>query len=65
MRAIRDHFRQKTAASHLRQIVKTASPLLSNDNHLETVTQALEEKLEQFQQDVKVGKFSNRTLATP
>lgn len=59
LRRIRDWTRQKAAASELLQVSQNVRPLLSKDSHIESMTVALEEKLEQFKQDVQSGLFAS------
>lgn len=54
----RDWIRQKKAASQLAEIAKTARPILSNDTQIERLTVELEQRLQQFKDDIKSGYFS-------
>lgn len=57
IRVVRDRFRQKRASTALRQVTMNQLPFLSQDSCIETLTDQLEERLYQFQQDVKNGLF--------
>lgn len=59
LRRSRDWIRQKAAAAELLKVTQTVRPLLSKDDHIESVTVALEEKIEKFKRDVQAGLFVN------
>lgn len=50
-RLVRDWFRQKQSASQLLNVAKTVHPNLSSDIKLETLTQEMYTRLQQFQQE--------------
>ncbi|MEL6352991.1 MAG: polysaccharide pyruvyl transferase family protein [Cyanobacteria bacterium J06627_28] len=58
VRVVRDRLRQQKASKALQQTAATQSPCLSQDAVIERLTERLEEKLHQFQQDIKRGKFA-------
>ncbi|MEQ9233297.1 polysaccharide pyruvyl transferase family protein [Coleofasciculus sp. E2-BRE-01] len=60
-RLARDWIRQKSAASQLIRIAKSVRPTLSSDTHIENVTVELEERLQQFRNDVEAGYFTSCT----
>jgi succinoglycan biosynthesis protein ExoV len=57
-RTIRDWNRQKEAAQSLKQAAISQSPVLSKDSRIKMLTNQLEEKLQEFKQDVENGVFS-------
>ncbi|GFE68170.1 polysaccharide pyruvyl transferase family protein [Chroococcus sp. FPU101] len=57
VRQVRDWLRQKQVMSEFLKIVQTVKPTLSKDDRTEQLTRQTEDKLEQFKQDVKEGKF--------
>lgn len=57
VRSARDWIRQKKAALELTRIAKHSHPTLSSDTQIEQLTVKLEEKLQQFKNDVKAGYF--------
>jgi succinoglycan biosynthesis protein ExoV len=57
IRSVRDRIRQHSAGKALRQVAMNQPTYLSKDSCIETLTVQLEEKLYQFQQDVKSGLF--------
>lgn len=57
-RTIRDWNRQKEAAQALKQAAISQSPVLSKDSRIEMLTNQLEDKLQDFKQDVEKGVFS-------
>lgn len=57
VRLARDWVRQKLVALQLAQIAKNSHPTLSSDNHIEQLTVKLEERLQQFKNDVQAGYF--------
>lgn len=58
-RLVRDWLRQKSAASEIMRIAKTTQPQLSSDLEIERVTIELEERLQQFKNDVEAGYFDS------
>ncbi|HBE20149.1 MAG TPA: succinoglycan biosynthesis ketolase [Cyanobacteria bacterium UBA11149] len=56
-RLFRDWLRQKSAALEMLRIAKTTQPKLSSDLKIERVTIELEERLQQFKNDVEAGYF--------
>lgn len=59
LRRVRDWTLRKNAASELRHVSETVSPSLSQQNHIESLTVALEEKLNTFKEDVQAGLFAD------
>lgn len=59
LRRVRDLTLQKKSAAELLQVSKTTSPLLSKDSHIESLTVALEEKIDRFKYDFQTGLFVN------
>ncbi|MGB3636761.1 MAG: polysaccharide pyruvyl transferase family protein [Rivularia sp. (in: cyanobacteria)] len=59
IRLIRDKIRQRQASQALKQVAISQPSYLSEDSRIENLTQQLEEKLHQFQQDVKNGLFES------
>lgn len=49
--------KSKLAAMRLKQIIMTARPVLSDERHLESLTDELELRLEQFKRDCAAGRF--------
>ncbi|MBV6628288.1 MAG: polysaccharide pyruvyl transferase family protein [Rivularia sp. (in: Bacteria)] len=58
VRFVRDKIRQNKAAKALKQVALNQPSYLSDDSRIETLTNQLEEKLYQFQDDVKQGLFN-------
>ncbi len=57
IRSTRNWIRQKKAGRGLKKIAMSQTPFLSQDSCIESLTEQLEEKLYQFQQDIKNGLF--------
>lgn len=57
VRLVRDRIRQHKASQALKQVAMNQHSYLSEDSRIENLTQQLEEKLHQFQEDVKNGLF--------
>ncbi|WP_427160720.1 polysaccharide pyruvyl transferase family protein [Aliinostoc sp. HNIBRCY26] len=60
LRLARDWFRQKESASQLLNITKTVHPILSSDHKVESLTQEMYYRLQQFKQDWEQGVLSER-----
>ncbi|AFY55738.1 hypothetical protein Riv7116_3271 [Rivularia sp. PCC 7116] len=58
VRFFRDKIRQNKAAKTLKQVALNQPAYLSKDSRIESLTNQLEEKLYQFQDDVKQGLFN-------
>jgi len=57
MRSVRDRIRQQKAIISLKTVTKCQIPLLSQDSLIESLTNQLEERLNDFQSDVNSGLF--------
>lgn len=57
IRFFRDKIRQSRGSKALKQIAMNQPPYLSEDSRINILTEQLEEKLHQFQKDVKNGLF--------
>lgn len=57
LRQVQDWLRQKEATGAFTKIVKTVSPTLSSDAQIENLTVKMEQKLEEFKDDLASGKF--------
>jgi len=55
--------REDSITDRLKEIIQTTKPILAKDHHIETLTNRLEAKLEQFKSDVKAGSVFHRIAA--
>jgi succinoglycan biosynthesis protein ExoV len=60
-RFTRDWFRQQEAASQLLNITKTVNPSLSTDEKVETLTEEMYQRLQEFKEDLAKGCFIHST----
>ncbi|MEM9923587.1 MAG: polysaccharide pyruvyl transferase family protein [Cyanobacteria bacterium P01_D01_bin.50] len=58
IRFVRDKIRQSRGSKALKEIAMNQPPYLSKDSRIKILTEQLEEKLHQFQNDVKNGLFA-------
>ncbi|NJN90162.1 MAG: polysaccharide pyruvyl transferase family protein [Leptolyngbyaceae cyanobacterium RM1_406_9] len=58
VRTVRHWLRIRSAASRLKQLALRSRPILSSDDQIERLTVQLEERLQQFKDDVAAGYFA-------
>lgn len=61
LRALRDWGRHKVRVAELRRVLRDIKPILSRSSCIERLTTQLEERLYQFQTDVRSGAFAVKT----